>query len=580
LKTALPTSEVDDFWGGRPVAGGGLNAQIHAFACRHRYAVLFVLCLGLYLPGLFTLPTIDRDEAYFAQASKQMLMSGDFVIPHYLAGPHRKPPGIYWLQALSAKAVGAANRNLIWPYRLPSVAAATAAVLLTCWIGTLTFGADVGLLGGALFAASLLTVGSADMARPDAALLASVTLAEGCIGALYCGAAQGNRRGYYAAIFWIALGLGILFKGPVLPFVSASTIAGLWLIDRYFPRDGAADASNPWVRSLLRPWAMVLAAAIVIPWLLALETSKDRQIYTHALSHDFFPKLIAGVESHWGPPLYYVALAAVMFWPGSLFLGTAASRVWRSRGASPGLRLCIAWLVPTWLAAELIPTKLPHYVLPAYPALAILVAWAISGWSKSEPRKLERIQAGVWAAVTVGLGAAAFVLALTLGERVGLSVIIFFGFALATAIWCGTLAWRGRLESAAWLSIGGAVLMFALLRVEVLPGFDNFWLSRKVAAAAAHLGINVVATVGYDEPSLIFTLWPGLTVTDTNPAIDFLDARCGRAIALTSDYETEFLAARTTRKVDVRPVWSGRGFDYSKGHWVSVTLYERADCRH
>jgi Dolichyl-phosphate-mannose-protein mannosyltransferase len=178
LKTALPTSEADDFWGGRPVAGGRLNAQIHAFACRHRYALLFVLCLGLYLPGLFTLPTIDRDEAFFAQASKQMLMSGDFVIPHYLAGPHRKPPGIYWLQALSAKAVGAANRNLIWPYRLPSVAAATAAVLLTCWIGTLTFGADVGLLGGALFAASLLTVGSADMARPDAALLASVTLAQ------------------------------------------------------------------------------------------------------------------------------------------------------------------------------------------------------------------------------------------------------------------------------------------------------------------------------------------------------------------------------------------------------------------
>jgi 4-amino-4-deoxy-L-arabinose transferase-like glycosyltransferase len=580
LKTAFPPSSVDNLPGGEPIAEDRPNAQLRALVCRNRYVVLLILCLGLYLPGLFTIPTIDRDEAYFAQASKQMLVSGDFVIPHYLKKPHRKTPGIYWLQALSVKYFGGGHQNTIWPYRLPSVAGATAAALLTCWIGTLTFEAEVGLLAGALFAASLLTVGAADMARPDAALLACVTLAQGCVAALYCSAAHQHRRRFFAAAFWVAQGLGILIKGPVLPFVSASTIGGLWLLDRYYRRGGAAaDASNPWIRSLLRPWAILLAAAIVMPWLAALAFDKDRLLYAHALSNDFFPKLMAGVESHWGPPLYYVLLAAVMFWPGSLFLGTAVSRLWRARQASAGLRLCVAWLVPTWVAAELIPTKLPHYVLPAYPALAILVAWAVSGWRNSPPRRLERIQAGAWAAVTVGLGAAALALVLVMRERVGLCLILLVVFALATALVCGTMAWRGRLESAAWLSVAGALMLFGLLRVKVLPGLDNFWLSRKVSAAVTALRINSIATVGYGEPSLAFALWPGLTVTNVGASLDFLDTRCDRATLVDGDYAAEFLAFGAARKVQLRPVWSGRGFDYSNGRWVSLTLYQSDICR-
>ncbi|MEA2624087.1 MAG: hypothetical protein QOD06_132, partial [Candidatus Binatota bacterium] len=91
--------------------------------------VLTLLCLVLYLPGLAALPPTDRDESRFAQASRQMIASGDWVAPRFQDEPRaKKPIGIYWLQALAVLATGQSDRPVIWPYRLPSVLGAVAAV--------------------------------------------------------------------------------------------------------------------------------------------------------------------------------------------------------------------------------------------------------------------------------------------------------------------------------------------------------------------------------------------------------------------------------------------------------------------
>src|SRR5436305_1862366 len=93
-------------------------------------ALLIALCAGLYLPAIARLPAVDRDEPRFAQATRQMIGSGDYVEPKFGdRGRYKKPIGIYWLQAAAVRFVG--RPDAIWAYRLPSFAGATAAVLAT-----------------------------------------------------------------------------------------------------------------------------------------------------------------------------------------------------------------------------------------------------------------------------------------------------------------------------------------------------------------------------------------------------------------------------------------------------------------
>src|SRR5713101_6267866 len=100
------------------------------------YALLVGLCLCLYLPGIAAIPPLDRDEARFAQATRQMLETGDFLrIRFQEEARNKKPVGIYWLQAASVAVLSDAESAAIWPYRLPSLLGALAAVLVTFVLG-------------------------------------------------------------------------------------------------------------------------------------------------------------------------------------------------------------------------------------------------------------------------------------------------------------------------------------------------------------------------------------------------------------------------------------------------------------
>src|SRR5947208_2229848 len=96
------------------------------------YALLCLLCLILYVPGLAAIPPLDRDEARFAQATRQMLETGDFVrIRFQDSSRNNKPAGIYWLQAAAVSVFSTPEATAIWPYRVPSLLGGMAAVMLT-----------------------------------------------------------------------------------------------------------------------------------------------------------------------------------------------------------------------------------------------------------------------------------------------------------------------------------------------------------------------------------------------------------------------------------------------------------------
>jgi hypothetical protein len=186
---------------------------------------LLALCLALYLPGLATLPPTDRDEARFAQASRQMAASGDLVRIQFQSEPrNKKPILIYWAQAASAALSGEApveGRPAILPYRLPSALGASIAVLLLFAIARRLLEPRAAFIAASLLGCALITVVEAHIATTDAALLASCVASLGALALIYTGAARGRGT---ALMFWIGLGLGILIKGPIVPLVAALTV--------------------------------------------------------------------------------------------------------------------------------------------------------------------------------------------------------------------------------------------------------------------------------------------------------------------------------------------------------------------
>lgn len=177
----------------------------------HLRAVALPLVAGLlfFLPGFFNIPPVDRDEARFAQATKQMVESGDFVdIRFQDEVRYKKPVGIYWAQAAvveTASKLGLQRAQVrIWLYRIPSLIGAIGAVLLTYWTA-LAFVTRRGALLAALIMCSSILLGvEARLAKTDAMLLLATTAVMGAMARAYLSWQRGDdspQPWRWAAIF-------------------------------------------------------------------------------------------------------------------------------------------------------------------------------------------------------------------------------------------------------------------------------------------------------------------------------------------------------------------------------------------
>jgi 4-amino-4-deoxy-L-arabinose transferase-like glycosyltransferase len=534
------------------------------------YLLLMLLCLGLYLPGIAALPVLDRDEARFAQATRQMLESGDFLRVRFQdEARNKKPVGIYWLQAGAVALLSDAESAAIWPYRLPSLAGASLAVLLTFALGRTLVGKPAAMLGAALLASAFGLVAEAHLAKTDAALLASVVAAQGALGAIYLA----HRRGGSAAtslalLFWVAQGAGLLIKGPIAPLVSVLTAGSLALADR--------DAR--WLGGLRAYWGVPLMLGIAAPWFVAITAATDGAFLGEAVGHDFLGKLLGAQEAHGAPPGSYLLLLFASFWPASLLLAPAIAWAWRERRL-PAERFLIAWIVPFWLVLEAVPTKLPHYSLPIYPALALLAGRAIVGLGQDAAtrwRWLDAIVTALWAVAALALATALALAPLRLGRLgegagvVAAAIIVIFGGRIALA------AWRASAPGLAARLVLLALLVFAPAFALVAPSLDEIWLSRAAAAAVARYrpprDAPVVA-VGYSEPSLVFLLGTATRFLSPDEAARYLTSARGAAALVSDGDDAAFRQALVARGWQPRLVESVTGLNYSNGRHLMLSLY-------
>lgn len=541
----------------------------HLCAGWRPYVLLTLLCAVLFLPGLTELPATDRDEARFAQASKQMLQSGNYVVPHFQERRRtKKPAGIYWLQAGSTAALSSADAREIWSYRVPSVFGAWAAVLLTFALGRRLFGPESGLIGAGLLASSLLLVAEAHLAKTDAVLLATGLLAFSGLAALWMASRAGAPPPRHAWIaVWAGLGLAALIKGPIIPAVFALSLLGL----RGFGGDWR------WLAGLYPGRGLVLGVAILSPWLVALWLGDAFSFVADSAKEDLIPKLLSGVESHGAPPGTYLASVYAAFWPGALLVVPAFVAAWWRR-RDPGVAFCLAWIVPAWILFEAVPTKLPHYPLPMYPALALLAGAAVAQrWPLPRTRwarGLLGLHLGLWGLVAFGLLAAVVVAPARMSETgvgawsLGLAALLTAGLGLA--LWAIR---RTSPRGAAAAAVATMLLFVPWLGEVYAPRLDRLWVAREVSERIPPPAARPpLAAAGYHEPSLVFRAGTRTMLTGADGVARHL-ARQPGAYALVGEREHDRVRQRLQdRDVDLATVARFRGFNYSKGDPLRLTI--------
>jgi 4-amino-4-deoxy-L-arabinose transferase-like glycosyltransferase len=539
---ASPSARADAPWPDRPLV---------------QALIVAILAACAYLVGIAAVPTTDRDEPRFAQASRQMAESerlADWVIPR--VGEEirlKKPPLIYWVQAPTVLALtgGDPLRDAIWMYRLPSAIAAFGAGLLTLWLGRSMFGGRVGLLAASMLVVSPVLATDAHMARADEVLLFTTTLAMCALWRLWrMHRADPSARGGLplgaVALLWLAVGLGILAKGPITPFVAATCAVG------------AAAARREW-RFIwrLRPFfGLVLLAALATPWVWLAAREVGWDTLKAAFEKEVLQRAREGAEGHAAPPGYYLVTLVAFFFPGSLLTGLAFGRLvvrafaaraapgagflarMRGRFASTRGRdaevFLFFWAVPTWLAFELVVTKFPHYILPIYPAIALFTARCVLGGMRALPKPLnagDRFGYGIWMVVGCVLALAGPALYFTLAalgktamplpawpplEDASLRAFAFASLASLGAVVLIVLAWRAallaRFARAMALAIPATVLAEMALFGVWIPNTRWIWNTPRVVgivAADAGLlppddGFPKIAGVGYQEDSLMW----------------------------------------------------------------------------
>ncbi len=567
------------------------------------YLALTLLCLVLMLPGLSSLPPMDRDESRFMQATRQMLETGDFIrIQFQQEMRAKKPVGAYWLQAASVSLFSDAKSTTTWPYRLPSALAVWAAVLMTFGFGQTLLGTRPALLASVLLATSLILISEAHQAKTDGILLACVVAAQGVLMRIYVSgrvretAREVGGKGELAPtpgtlevlLFWIAQGVGVLIKGPVVPLVSLLTFATLAISDRKIG----------WIRPIRPLLGFLVAVAIAAPWFVAISNATGGAFVGAALKQDLLPKLLGAQESHGGFPGLYLLLSSVLIWPGSLLLWPALAKLWRERQTLSrrfALRALLAWALPTWILFELIPTKLPHYVLPAFPALLLVVAALVCEGGEIFRHRLAKVWYALWVVVGVLLAAAVVVLPMILGR--GLSWV---SFPAALAILAATLlpvvlAFRGQMVTAGFALAVTAIATYPVVFRGVLPSLDLLFVSRGVAQVVASVGSeDPVALAGYSEPSAVFLLGTQTKFVDGKGAARHLqDApRALVAVATTGGAVFEkwgwkavktpaatplslFLEETNALGIQVEELGSVEGLNYSRGKPVKLIVFGR-----
>lgn len=551
-----------------------------------RWLILVIMaCAALYLVGNGRVSLWDRDEGWYAQCSKQMWETGDWVVPRYLDKLRtEKPVFVYWLQLGGMAIFGGPSELAVRFY------AAVAQVAVLCILGfslTRLVGASRALWTTFFYGTCVMAIIAAKMCLTDATLMVFLVTAQLCLLRFYL-------RGFSWPLFFlfsVALGFGGLTKGPIafVPPLATLLVLGIFDWRRWWPNLKAASVFR-W--GLISMACIAIAVLVCAPWLVLLHLREPA--WLKGVMGIGYKHMTTPMEGHTGPFGYYLALVWGTFFPWSLFLPLAAYVAWKQR-RTPEIRFAIAATIGPWLFFELMRTKLPHYPLPAYPFLALLVADAIVRSSRKEYAELFRtrtvVAVGIWA-IPVGLVASLPWLAVYARPQldslpyVPMTVVSIAGLVCTVGTWWFFYR-RKPLVACGYLGVSFMVLI-ALAYGWLLPQCQYLRTSPMVAdilkangggADKAATGEVITLlyteggeTLGYQEPTLMYYQGGTVRAFESNNYFEAPRSEWAKLIVVTDE-----IWARLTPEVkeQIEVVGTVRGFLYSGGARVVDVMVVR-----
>lgn len=471
--------------------------------------LLISIAIALFLMSL--MPTTmfwDRDEGFYARAAVEMMHSGNWILPTYNDDIFpEKPPLIYWLMAPSMWLFGENDFGA----RFISAPATAFSAFLIFLMGNRLFGRKAGLWAMAAFAVATLAIYLGATAMMDAVLISFICLSLWAFLAIV----QSPR---YFALKVFAFGVGIAFsmltKGPVGPAVVIPCVAITWLMLKPSERPS-------FMRMVVLAVAALVGLGVFLAWAIPANTMSNGEMLSSGLGVHVFGRALRPMEGHGGSGLLgylatvpvYIPVTLIGFMPATLFLPSALSALSRSSESGRLQRLfLLSWIVPGFILFSLAATKLPHYIVPVFPALALAVGALIDGKIKAGTASakiggwLYLVLAGSFAIVLVG---AAFV-APGVVTKVALALT-----GIIAAFFAALVFMRFRAEQypkAFGIAVVSVVVLMESLFGVIIPRVEPMIkVSRPIAEAIQQnfkFGTPVYSA-GYLEPSLVFYLgWP------------------------------------------------------------------------
>jgi 4-amino-4-deoxy-L-arabinose transferase-like glycosyltransferase len=454
--------------------------------------VLAALC---FLPGIGRVPLFDRDETRFSEAAREMLVGGDYVVP-YFNGEYRlhKPILIYWVMAGTYKAFGVNE----FAARLGSALAGVATCVLVFYLARSIFGLAPAALAGVVTATNLMELVEARAATVDSLQLLFVVVCFMQLWRIY----QGARRWDAYVLLYGAIALGTLTKGPVVVGVVLLAVAGIALMDR----------SLALVKRLHLIVGLIASTIPPAIWFFMANHATHGAVVTELIGHQMIGPAIGDTfEGHGGLFVYYLVLLPATFFPWTATLPLGVWRTWAAPEGRKARTFLVAWAVAPFIMFSFLKTKLPHYTLPGYPALAIMV-----GFGLEEAVRQRRAILGHWTGklgfglfALVCLGAAAafctypFIFGLQSHARGFLALAILVVAMAAFAL--NDLLRRRNGLVAVDLAAGTTILVLAIW-LGLLPAIAGMMAPgrMKVGLAKVLRPDDQVLSLKYSEPSTVF----------------------------------------------------------------------------
>ncbi len=399
--------------------------------------IVAAIAATIFFAGLGSIRLWDEDEPINAVCGQEMFTRGDWIVPTFNDKLSTdKPILIYWCMIASYSVLGVTELAA----RFPSALAGVGSVVLTFQLGRLMFDTRTGLLASCLFTSALMFAVLARAATPDSLLIfcitASLTSFVAGVAARRGGHFSGTldrRTGQPAPIhdhglpalacvgMYVGMGLAVLAKGPI-GVVMPLGIVGSYLL--FFDGVEAAPAGSGRLRRLARyfaprrifrvistlrlGWGLPLVALVAFPWYILVAMRTNGEWVTGFLGTHNVGRFLHPMQHHQGLPIYYVVAILAGFFPGSVFLPVA---LWPMITAvrDNGVHRSAAAFLLCWVGCfvgffTLAATKLPNYVVPCYPALAVATGvWLSTAFSRSTARDW-RLWAGYISLVIAAIG--------------------------------------------------------------------------------------------------------------------------------------------------------------------------------